>query len=199
MLSLLSFHSLFIFSQHSNWIDDESGFSKEKRVFIFTFHKQGGNVLGNDEMERVFEAFDSVLNLPGYDELCSKNDYVDKDGKTACEIEGVTKFWNSSSDLFKTSVSSDEETIAALSATEFPDGTPASPNKVFGHPQRDADGTLTNVHVYLLSILLPDIDEAEDFEEQALDVVLAMREDWANEAGNDFRMEVQAYRSFDDE
>lgn len=185
--------------KHSNWIDDESGFLEEKRIFFFTFHKQGNNVLGYDEMERVFEAFDSVLNLPGYDELCSKNDYVDQDGKTTCEIEGVTKFWNSSSDIFKTSVSSDEETITALSATEFPDGTPVSPNNVLGHPQRNADGTLTNAQLYLLSILLPDIDEAEDFEEQALDVVLAIREDWANEAGNDFRMEVQAWRSFDDE
>jgi hypothetical protein len=165
------------------------------------FHADGGNVLGHDQVDRVFQAIDAVRNLNDYDEICSQDDYVDKrTNKTTCEILGVTEFWNNSAEIFKTSVTSDADTILALSASTFPDGKPVSENDIFGKRERGENGNLTFAQLYAATIILPDIDETEDFESDVLELLLdGLREEWEQEKGNDFRMEVNAWRSFDDE
>jgi hypothetical protein len=165
------------------------------------FHAEGGNVLGQDQVNRVFQAIDAVRNLNDYDEICSQNDYVDKrTNKTTCEIVGVPEFWNNSAEIFNTSVTSNADTILALSASIFPDGKPVSENDIFGKPERDENGNLTFAQLYVVTIIMPDNDDTEDFEADVLDLLLdGLRKEWEQEKGNDFRMEVQAWRSFDDE
>jgi hypothetical protein len=106
---------------------------------------------------------------------------VDKrTNKTTCEIVGVSEFWNNSAEIF--------------------DGKPVSENDIFGKPERDENSNLTFAQLYAATIILPNIDETEDFEADVLDFLLdGLREEWEQEKENDFRMEVQAWRSFDDE
>jgi hypothetical protein len=187
--------------QHLKWIDDKSGYPEEYRFIFMTFHADGGNVLGYDQVDRVFKTVDSIRSLPGYDEICVKSRYVDEQTmEHTCEIWGMLEFWNNSAESFHANVTSDEDTIFALSALTFPNGKPVSEDSIYGFPQRDESGLLTSSLMFTVVIEMPDIEEAEDFEKDALDLILdGIREDWANEKGNDLRIEIQATRSFEDE
>jgi hypothetical protein len=57
--------------QHSNWIDDESGFPAETLDFLLLFHSDGENVLRQDEAERVLQTVDAVRVLEAYDTICA--------------------------------------------------------------------------------------------------------------------------------
>ena len=193
--------SLLIFMQHREWIEHASGFPKEPRVFGIAFHADGGNVLGMEPVSRVFQALDAVRSLPDYDKVCRQSNYFDQDtGERTCEIEGVTRFWNHSSTIFAKEIFSDEAAISAMSAPEFPDGTPVPEDYVFGYPERGTDGILTFAQMYLEQILLPDEEGTVNFEAEALHVLVdKLREEWKTEAGNKVRIEVLAIRSFPDE
>jgi hypothetical protein len=195
-------HDCCLFSlQHFKWIDEKSGYPEEYRSIFMTFHANGGNVLGYNQVDRVFGALDSVRSLPGYDEICAKSRHVDeKTMEHTCEVWGMLEFWNNSAEIFHANVTSDEDTIFALSALKFPNGERVSEDSMFGFPQRDENGLLTSSLMFVISIYMPDIDETEDFEEDVLDLILdGIREEWANEKGNDFQVEIQATRSFEDE
>jgi len=185
--------------QHSNWIDNQSGFPEEPRSFVMLFHSNGDNVLGQKQVDHIFEALDAVRNLPKYDDVCAEADYVNREGVTTCEISGVTAFWNETAAIFQEQVQSDDVAIAQMSAKFYPDGTPVSQLDILGLPERDANGLLSKAQSYIVVIDLPDTDDAEAFETDALDVVQALDEKWEAESGNSFRVEVTAERSFSDE
>lgn len=82
-----------------------------------------------------------------------------------------------------------------MAAEEFPDGSLTT--SIYGYPESDASG-LTFVMSYLVSIDLPDTGASEDFESDVIDFVLDMDDEWrAN--GTNFRVDIETYRSFEDE
>jgi hypothetical protein len=187
--------------KHMKWIDDDSGFPSDSRSFVMVFHQDGAtDILGQDQVSRIFSALDAVRTLPDYTKVCSASPGGD------CSISGVTKFWNNTAGIFQSTVSSDEEAIAAMSVLKYPDdGTPVSDNDIFGNAVRDAAGLLQSAQMYTVMIEFPEDDEdsnkspAEDFEDDALDAILDLGKQWEAESGNAFRVEVIADRSFPDE
>jgi predicted RND superfamily exporter protein len=180
--------------QHMDWIDDTSGFPQEPRQFIMFFHNDSGNVVSRDQVRRVFDALDSVRSLPGYDAAT--------DTTTPSAIHGIVDFWNETAAIFDSQVpsSADNKAVAILlSASTFPDGTPVSRNDLFGNAILGPDGVLESAQSYTVIIDFPDTDAAEDFEEYALDAILALNEEWKKDATTALRVEVFADRSFSDE
>jgi len=188
---------------HSQWITEESGFPKDSRLLVMFFHAGGDNVLGKDQVSRVFEAVDAVRNMDGYDEVCKDSSNAMANSATACGFFGVIRFWNVSTSLYNDSVTSDTEAIADMSKMIFPDGTPVVDNRVFGYPERDPDtGLLTSVQSYSVVVSLPPTERAQKWELTAVHAVLALNEQWAADAaslGRTLQVQVQAEGSFGDE
>jgi Niemann-Pick C1 protein len=184
------------------WIQDDSGFPRPGRFMFFVFHNQGGSsngLLTRVNVEKIFVALDLVRTLPNYERTCALWESHD------CDIYGVTKFWNHSMDAFRSLVVNDEAAITQMSSRTFPDyGIPVSEHNVWGNPLRDAtSGRLISAQTYIVSIRFPSLDDeanttVADFEKQALDVALELREQWAEDATS-LQVEVFAERSFGDE
>lgn len=183
--------------EHGNWIDDDSGFPDEPRAFVLFLHNHGANVLGDSAVERAFEALDAVRNLPEYDTVCANSTYVDPlTDVRGCRVWGVTKFWNNTVGSFQT----DLDTLDSMSAAYFPDGSFASEEDLYGYPERDTDtGLLEKVQSYMVMIEFPDTDQAKDFEEDAIDIILELDDKFEANPDIDLRVEISAYRSFEDE
>lgn len=174
---------------------------QENLGFWHVFHNNGQNILGQNQVSKVFEALDTVLSIPNYDRMCANSTYVDRQtNQTTCEIFGLVRFWNLDSKQFAQQVSSDEETVVALSNRTFPDGTKVSENAIFGFPQRDENtDLLTSCQGYTVIIRFPDTSEAESFEDNALDRILDLRQQWNKDPNNSLQLEVTADGSFSDE
>jgi hypothetical protein len=186
--------------KHMEWIEDESGFPEEPRYFYMFFHADGGNVLGQDQVSRIFEALNMVRNFGNYNEVCADADYTDPfTGETTCEIKGVTRFWKHSTSIYEQEVDSDEDAIEQMSNTTFPDGTPVPRKTIFGYPEPSDKGLLTFAKSYTVVIALPDTDKAEDWELDAVDLILDLDNDWLANSTTNLRVEVQAMGSFGEE
>jgi hypothetical protein len=185
-------------AQHSRWIDNESGFPTDGRDFSMIFHSNGENVLGRDEVSRVFQAVDAVRSLEGYDTMCADSHYVNGVGTNTCEMTGITAFWNDTASIFDEQVQSNSDAILALSAEHYPDSTPVAEKNIMGFPERESDGSLTSVLSYSFKIEFPDTEKAEKLESKALDTILDLNDAW-KQTGATFRVEIIADRSFEDE
>lgn len=183
--------------RHLNWIDDESGYPDEARDFVLFFHSDGTNVLKQDHVAGVFQALDQVRNLEGYDEMCAESPFVNSEGKRTCRVLGITNFWDDSTAIYEESVSSDFMLAQQMSAPTFPNGAEAPQDSLFGFPAFDDNDILTFVQSYSVAIEFPDTDKAEDFESDAIDEMRDLDELW--ETQNEMRVEVMAWRSFEDE
>ena len=183
--------------QHKKWIDDESGFSEEKRQFFMFFHNQGANIALKENIAHAFEALDSVRNIPGYEDMCRESDYVKAQTQQhTCQVWGVTKFWNNTESVYR----ADEQVIQTMSAEFFPDdGSRVDRDSLFGYPRFDSNGTLVYTQSFMVVVNIPDTDKAEDFEDVAIDAILALDDTWHADSNINLRVEVEAYRSFDDE
>ena len=161
------------------------------------FHNDGKNVLGDaTNVGHIFTAVDAVRGLPDYDKVCADSLYVDPEtNQTDCRVWGVTKFWNNTVDLFQ----EDSDALITMSAPSFPDGSRVPEEDIYGYPDRNDDGNLTYVQSYLVVIELPDTDAAHDFEKPAIDVVLELDDKFHADSSIEFRVEIAAYRSFEDE
>jgi hypothetical protein len=184
--------------QHGKWIDNESGFPDETRSFIMIFHSDGKNVLGRDEVSRVFQAVDAVRTLEDYDTMCADSHYINGAGTNTCDMSGITAFWNDTASIFDEQVQSNSDAILALSAEYYPDNTPVAEKSIMGFPERDSDGSLTSAMSYSFKFEFPDTEKAEKLESKALDTILDLNNDWTK-AGTTFHVEVVAARSFEDE
>jgi hypothetical protein len=184
--------------QHSRWIDNESGFPADGRSFVMIFHSDGENVLGQDEVSRVFQAVDAVRSLEGYGTMCADSHYVNDVGTNTCEMSGITAFWNDTASIFDNQVQSDSDAIQALSAEYYPDNTPVAEKNIMGFPERESDGLLASALSYSFKIEFPDTEKAEKFESKALDTIIDLNDAWT-EASTTFRVEIVAARSFEDE
>jgi hypothetical protein len=185
--------------KHSRWIDNESGFPATGRDFLMIFHSDGENVLGRDEVSRVFQAVDAVRNLEGYDTMCAVSHYVNGVGTNTCEMSGITAFWNDTASIFDEQVQSNSDAIQALSAEYYPDNTPVAEKNIMGFPERESEGSLTSALSYSFKIEFPDTETAEKFESKALDTILDLNDAWKAETGTTIRVEIVADRSFEDE
>jgi hypothetical protein len=185
--------------QHGKWIDNESGFPAETRGLIMIFHSDGENVLGRDEVSRVFQAVDAVRSLEGYDTMCADSHYVNGVGTNTCDMSGITAFWNDTASIFDEQVQSNSDAILALSAEYYPDNTPVAEKNIMGFPERESDGFLTSALSYSFNIEFPDTEKAEKLESKALDTILDLNAAWKAETGTTFRVEIVADRSFEDE
>jgi Niemann-Pick C1 protein len=181
--------------KHMKWIERQSGFPPEPRVFVMIFHQSGGdNILGRHQVGRIFQALDLVRNLTDYQSVCAASESGE------CRIWGVTKFWNNSASIFDSEAISDEIIIETMSVSNFPDdGTPVSDKTIFGYPTRDLNGILTSAKSYTVTIAFPESEGTKPFESDALREILDLDRQWESESGNNFRVEVFAERSFIDE
>lgn len=180
--------------QHKNWIDNASGFPREPRPFFMFFHQDGGNVIGKDQIDRVFKALDAVRSLPKYIEVCAESV-----SSKNCEVHGIVDFFSESADVFEEQVTSDADAFATLSSPAYPDGRPVSENDIMGKPIRDSSGLLISALSFSIQIDLPETSKAEAFEKDALDAILELRNEWAKDPSAALLVEVQAVRSFEDE
>lgn len=181
------------------WIMEESGFKPDPRWFILLFHNKGENVLGQSQVQRMFDVLDGIRSVDGYDEMCQASDYIDVNGVQTCEITGPPQIWNTSSAFFQSNVTSDEEAIEGLSVRFMSDLFPVVEELFYGYPERDENDLLTSVMSYSIFIHFPQIDLAEDVEARALDVVLDFQEKWKHDPESNLYVEVAAERSFPDE
>lgn len=185
--------------RHQKWIKEESGFKLEPRWFVLLFHFDGENVLGQSQVQRMFDVLDGVRSVEGYDEMCQATDYVDVNGVRTCEINGPPQIWNTSTAFFQSNVTSDEEAIQGLSVRFMLDLFPVVEELFYGFPKRDENDLLTSVTSYSIFFHFPQTDLAEDVEEKALDVVLDFQQKWRNDPESNLYVEVAAERSFPDE
>eukprot|EP00980_Cylindrotheca_fusiformis_P022918 scaffold9921_cov95-Cylindrotheca_fusiformis.AAC.1 len=190
---------------HGEWLADDSGFPSPPRWFMVTVHADGQNVisLADEGIGRVFKALDVAVNVDGYSEVCKAATITMQDnetGETTCRIHSVTRFWNYTQESFGTQLANGDDVIEAVSALEYPDGTPVDEMQIMGNVERDADGKIVSAQTFIINIAIPEVeDKALDVEEKMLDNLLDLQDQWDVEAGNEFRLEVFGKRSFDDE
>jgi len=203
--------------KHGKWIEDESGFPAEPRYMHLIIHRGGLNVVGDDlakdGVERVFQMVDVVRNTPGYAALCANRDYYHPvTGEKTCDIISVTNFWNDDTELLRNTTVSNADAIDAMSKKTFPSGIWVDFDQIIGKNQCNdgaslvnctESGTLSYGESYVTVIGLPgeeeDEDEALDFEKDVIDNLMDLQDAWKEEDGNDFRLEIDVYRSFGDE
>jgi len=183
--------------KHKDWIAKDSGFEPEPRWFILMFHFDGKDVLGRDQVQKIFDVLDEIRAVDGYDEMCQSSNFIDMNGVKTCEINGAVQFWNTSSAVFNAQISSDEDAIEQLSARFFP--ALEQQEVLFGYPKRDDSGILTSAQSYSLFIRFPHAANAADVEEKALDVVLDLKDKHRSDPSSKIYIEVAAHRSFADE
>jgi hypothetical protein len=183
-----------------DWIETEWGVSQGVRPFVIFVHSDGRGILGQNPVAHLFEALDVIRNLDGYDDVCQMSPYVGPDGKHACKIHGAVQFWNSTTSIFEQQVTSDDDVIRAMSADRYPNNVPVYEYEIFGYPQRnETNHLLTSVISYTVVVNFPFIEESKALEEDALDVILQLRDKWASDPDNVLRLEAVAQRTFSDE
>lgn len=202
--------------EHYDWVENDSNFPKSQRSVVIIVHRDGNNLFGEDEgdnslalesTKRMFEALDQLRATDRYDELCAYSTYISPiTNETTCQIVGASTFWNESTAAFEASVTSDEEALAAMSAEFYPSGSKVDFDQIIGYNKFDDNGMLNFGKTFVVVVLLPPDDEddssgafSKDFEEDALDRILALQDKWNADSGNGFKLEVIADRSFEDE
>jgi Niemann-Pick C1 protein len=188
---------------HGEWTKHNSGFPAAPRWLFMSVHADGENILSQPQegIQRVFTAIDVAVTTEGYDDLCdhASISMPDENGNTTCLVNSATRFWNYSMEAFVEQLHNSSEIIQVLSRMQYPDGTPVDTMLVLGNAERDGDGTLMSSMTYIMSIAIPEVDEALDFEENLLENILDLQQQWDMEQGNIFRVEIFTQRSFDDE
>jgi Niemann-Pick C1 protein len=170
---------------------------------LLLIHRSGGNVLGQEGVERCFDALETLRSTEGYEQLCKGTGHTDFNSIETCLVYGATNVWNDTRAFFEANVSSDEEAIMSLSSPVFPNGAPVDAGSIFGKVIRGEDGVLESAESFSFVVQLPGQDVKEDLakevEERALETLLNLHDMWLNEEGNDFVLQVFAERSFSDE
>lgn len=183
-----------------NWLYGDSNYNYDYRFINMIVHADGENVLNRDGVARVFDAMSLIQNASVYQEGCHWADLVgDANRVGECHIHGVSQFWNNTQSIFEEDVQTDDEIVLALTAGKYPTGEPVDIARIVGNPEMDANGTLLYAESFLIEFELPWSYETEDFEWEALEALQTMQDSWVSEEGNMFRLEVVAYRSYEDE
>ena len=194
--------------EHGSWIEDNSNFPKDTRDAVIIVHRNGQNLFGDSDgsmalesAQRMFEALDEFRQTPRYEELCALSSYVHPvTQKNTCQIIGASTYWNDTTAIFNEQATSNQVVLETMSAATFPYGGMVHHDTILGFNQFDEQGVLNYAESYFMVISLPPDDTegsfAEDFEDQALDRLLNLRDQWQ---GSGFVVEILAERSFEDE
>jgi len=203
--------------QNYNWVEDDSNFPKGPRSAVIIVHRDGKNLFGDGEgtdtslalesTRRMFEALDHFRGTDRYDELCNYSTYISPiSNETSCQIVGATTFWNESRVAFEASVASNEEALAVMSSELYPSGSKVDFNQIIGYNNFDQNGVLNYGKSFVVVVMLPPDDEdtgngafTKDFEEDVLDRMLELQDKWDSDSSHDFKVEIIAERSFEDE
>lgn len=189
---------------HKQWISDEVDFPGGNRYLALFFHAGGANVVRRDHVARVFEVMDTLRNHTDYDAVCAESDRIAPDGiyearpgqNRTCEISGIPAFWRYERSVFDEQVANDDDVVTYLSLETYPDGRPVSRGSVMGLAEFDDEtGRITGAQSYTLAFLLPNTDEAKEWDVEMLDVVRGFKEQWIAE-GSNLRVEVASQSSF---
>ena len=188
-----------------------SGYEGTGRFLSLFFHAGGKEVLGQKQVSRIFDAYDTITGLGGYEAMCNRSWYRDHEGNPTCEVEGPVRFFNSSKKIFEEEVQNDEEAAIMMSYLTYPDEYPVTVDRIFGQYNRSETtlvsdegkftGILTSVKSYYLHIRLSYNWRASVIEDKALDAILALDQQWRKEDGDDplLLVEISTGRSFGDE
>jgi hypothetical protein len=184
------------------WLWRESRFSLTPAVMDVLIHKNGDNVLGHQGVQRVFEVVDYFSSQDGYKEGCAlaqRMSHVWWVGQ--CRTYGVTKFWNESTLEFQDNEDTDDlAIIKQLSATTYPNGVIVDVPDVMGNTVRDhATGMLVSADSYLIRFDIPWSNVTRQFEAEAVDRMHALRDAWAEDPGNEWRIEFRSWSSYSEE
>jgi hypothetical protein len=96
-------------------------------------HANGGNVLGLEGANRIFDVMDTIRFTPGYNDLC-KLGRGNVDGE--CPVNSATGFWaGRDRALFEEDVDSGEDVIFSISHLRFTNDEPVAHTSIFGQPQ----------------------------------------------------------------
>lgn len=187
---------------HADWINDESGFPGKVRPFTINIHANGDNILGYDEMHKVFDVLDEVRNTPGYHQVCAEGDYVNFDDVTTCKIMSFTRFFKH--DVARMEYVYDQEgeegVIDAISADAYENLTPVDTDAILGLVERDEEsGLITSVQSYKIFVLMPITDEVKEMEQRILDGMFLLKGEWDADANNSLELEFFAMKSYSDE
>ena len=174
-------------------------------------HANGGNVLGLEGANRIFDVMDTIRFTPGYNDLCRLG-RGNVDGE--CPVNSATGFWaGHDRALFEEDVDSDEDVIFSMSHLRFANDEPVARTSIFGQPQpildqnastlvgsTVSDVLLESVTAYLATISLPPEDAAAlSYELEVTNRLFALGDTWAKAPGNQYVLELNTNRSFDDE
>ena len=138
--------------QHEQWVKDPSELQSSSRrrhlaessryVLPMIFHANGKNVLGMEEIERMFDILDAIKRHPDYETYCGQE--VAKRTRLAepCDTWGPLRYWENSRTKFHEQVATDDDVKAQLSEESFPDGIPVPTDRIMGHAVRSKDTDL---------------------------------------------------------
>ncbi|CAB9522284.1 Pick C1-like protein 1 [Seminavis robusta] len=191
-------HSSFAYQQML-WFYD-SDFNFDYRNVDLVIHAEGANVLTQAGVSRVFEAMSVVQGMENYQEGCRWAELVgDSYHVGECHEHSVTDFWNRSNFVFEQETQSDEQARLTMSVPSYPSGETVDLSRIIGNAKKDKNGTLTTGEAFLVEFDLPWSLETAEFELIAVNALLELKEKWKAEDSNPFRLEVVAYRSYEDE
>ena len=183
-----------------DWLYEVSDFNYEYRFVDMIVHADGNNVLSQEGIARVFDAMSVIQDTSDYQQGCHWADLVgDANRVGECHIHSVSQFWNDSFAVFEDDVQTDTDALTALTAGRFPSGQAVDLARIVGNPEFDANGTATYAESFLVEFDLPWSYETPDFEWEALTALHALQEEWNSEEGNMYRLEIVAFRSYEDE
>lgn len=184
-------------NEHQNWVVSESGFPAASRHLRMIVHNndEQDSVMTKEAVEGVFEAIDTVRNMPGYDEACSTSDFKDANGTRTCGIRSVTKFWNNSVDIFRQETPSNVDVVLQISKESYPDHGPVIVQEIMGNAKDHYD-VVVHADAFFLNIALP--ADAIDFEYKAVDQLLKLRSTWSK-ADHGLGLELLSSSTLQDE
>ncbi|CAB9501621.1 Pick C1-like protein 1 [Seminavis robusta] len=166
-------------AMHKDWVYSEEGFPNAVRKVALMMHKEGGNVLTVEAMERVFVGVDTIRQTEGYEELCQQGAYVDFEGVKTCRVLSATGYFDHHKlSVFQEQVHSDQELRQALSPFQFANGSPVYHDSILGNWKKDATGNLTSAESFLVVVEIPDTDDRDEFEDKMLAQLGNLRQEW---------------------
>ena len=166
------------------------------RIFV---NAGGDNILSLSGMDHAMEVVQAVQSTPGYQQACDaaaearELDDTNTGGKgSLCLIQGITSFWNHSTDILQASnLTSNADIVLAVNADTYPNGGPVDDRDILSEATYHYD-TAVEATAFPMAILIPS-SAGEGLALDVLDTVLQLRSEWEAEEDSPFRLEAMLY------
>lgn len=187
-------------TEHMNWVFEEAGFPAGTRPFSVLLHNTGENVMSVQAVDQMFQILEVFETTPGYAEVCAHTPHSMKfpngtDMVNVCNILGVTRFWYYDQEIFHNEIKTDRQVMQAISNETYPDGVPVDHHFILGqaewsnqtvvyNPVLDQDivwqteETVTMAKSFIETFLLPDVEEAVEYELLVIDALRDLQDQW---------------------